>query len=401
MNEPGPAEQTGQPITVLLLSLLDSFVGITALRDVDEILGRAVDVARLSTRARYGAAVAIERGEITSFIHEGLTHSQVEALPHYPKGLGMLRAVIEDRNPIRIDRLQDDPRSIGFPLNHVPMAAFLGVPIMYEDKLRGALYLTKPPAHGTFSQLDELFMLTLANQAAVALETARLDIAKSEFIANAAHELRTPLTTMIGLSQTLGTRFDDIPKAQVLEYLKILSRQGDRIRDLLQHMLDVTMMETGRIRIDPKEVSVSDVLNGAIETAPPPSGRIVENDLDPELKARADPGRLEQVFVNLLTNSYRFGAGPTTISRRGGDRNRRAGDRGILITVEDRGPGIEPEMATSLFEPFARGAKAQPQHGSGLGLAIVKRLMRAMGGDIWYEPSPEGARFVLQLEASD
>lgn len=154
--------------------LLDSFVAVTSERDVAAILERAVDLARLSTQARYGAAVALERGAIAAFVHAGLTKAQFEALPHPPRGLGMLGAVLEEQVPIRLDRLQDDPRSVGFPINHVPMAAFLGVPIMFETELRGALYLTKPPGHGLFGDQDELFMLSLANQTAVALETVRL-----------------------------------------------------------------------------------------------------------------------------------------------------------------------------------------------------------------------------------
>ena len=157
-----------------LHGLLDSFVGLTSLRDPVEILQRAVDVARLSTGSRFGAAVTIAEGRLIEFVHEGLTQSEIDALPHLPEGKGMLGAVIEDKRPIRMDRLQDDPRSVGFPLNHVPMSAFLGVPIMGSDRLLGALYLTKPPGHGSFTEQDEFFMVTLAGQTSVAIETAML-----------------------------------------------------------------------------------------------------------------------------------------------------------------------------------------------------------------------------------
>ena len=172
MTPKGPKERGPAPSD--LHGLLDSFVGLTSLREPAEILQRAVDIARLSTGSRYGAAVMLDEGNIVEFVYEGLTQSEVDALPHLPEGRGMLGAVLEARIPIRMDRLQDDPRSVGFPVSHVPMQAFLGVPIQRKQRLLGALYLTKPPGHGVFTEQDEFFMVTLAGQASVALETAQL-----------------------------------------------------------------------------------------------------------------------------------------------------------------------------------------------------------------------------------
>src|SRR5687768_7773700 len=107
--------------------LLDSFVAIASERDVEAVLEQAVDLARLSTQSKYGAAVALADGGISVFVHKGMTTAQVAALPHYPEGHGMLGAVLEDKAPIRLDVLQDEVRSVGFPLGHVPMHAFLGV----------------------------------------------------------------------------------------------------------------------------------------------------------------------------------------------------------------------------------------------------------------------------------
>ena len=162
----GPA--LGHEGTTSLQLLLDSFVAITSELSAAAILERAVDLARLLTSARYGAAVALDNGEIAEFVHAGLTNAQFNAMPHLPLGKGM------QKTPIRLEVLQSDPRSVGFPLGHVPMTAFLGVPIFQETDLVGALYLTKSPGQGLFSQQDELFMISLANQTAVALETAHL-----------------------------------------------------------------------------------------------------------------------------------------------------------------------------------------------------------------------------------
>jgi signal transduction histidine kinase len=200
-----------------LHGLLDSFVGLTSLRDPVEILQRAVDVARLSTQARYGAAATVSDGVMTEFVHEGLTQSEFDSLPHLPRGKGMLGAVLDDRAPIRLNRLQDDPRSMGFPLNHVPMSAFLGVPITGHGGLLGAIYLTKPPGHGTFSEQDEFFMTTLAGQAAVALETATL-ISELE---------------------------DQRAITQLLERVAVASNEAREVSTALQSALDAVCEHTG------------------------------------------------------------------------------------------------------------------------------------------------------------
>jgi signal transduction histidine kinase len=153
--------------------LLDSFVAIAAERDAEAILEQAVDFARLASQARYGAAAVFDAGSVTHFVHKGLSVAQVRGMPHLPEGRGLLGAVLDDKRAIRLDRLEEDPRSVGFPDPHVPMAAFLGVPMFYEQQVLGALYLTKGPGEGTFNEQDELFMEALARQTAVALAASR------------------------------------------------------------------------------------------------------------------------------------------------------------------------------------------------------------------------------------
>lgn len=154
--------------------LLDSFVGIASERDTEAVLEQAVDLARMSTQAKYGAAVSLGPSGITHFVHRGMTTAQVAALPHLPEGHGMLAAVLEDKAPIRLERLQDADRSVGFPLGHVPMHAFLGVPILFDGELLGAIYLTKQPGQPPFTDEDELFIDAVARQTGAALEGVRL-----------------------------------------------------------------------------------------------------------------------------------------------------------------------------------------------------------------------------------
>jgi K+-sensing histidine kinase KdpD len=153
--------------------LLDSFVAIAAERDAEAILEQAVDFARLASQARYGAAAVFDAGVVSHFVHKGLSVAQARGMPHLPEGKGLLGAVLEHKHAIRLDRLDEDSRSVGFPDLHVPMAAFLGVPMFYEQHVLGAIYLTKGPGEGTFTEQDELFMEALARQTAVALAASR------------------------------------------------------------------------------------------------------------------------------------------------------------------------------------------------------------------------------------
>lgn len=153
--------------------LVDSFVAIGSESDVEQILHQAVDLARLSTQARYGAIATLRNGEVERFVHQGLTSTQIKAMPHLPRGRGLLAAVLEGKS-IRLERMNDDRRSIGFPLGHVPMSAFLGVPLLSDDEVAGGIYLSKPPGQGTFDEDDQLFVEALAKQTGLAIKNVNL-----------------------------------------------------------------------------------------------------------------------------------------------------------------------------------------------------------------------------------
>lgn len=203
------------PVSVDVQVLLDSFVSIAAERDENAVLERVVDLARLSTRARYGAALLTDGQRITQLVHAGMTTSQVAVLAHLPRGHGVLGAVLDEGRAIRLDRMQDHPSSVGFPLGHVPMSAFLGVPIHVDGALLGAIYLTKPPGEGAFGATDEVFVSALAGQAGHAVTMVRA-LAQSEDL---AHRLgvaeRLKSQAMAGLSNELdpGAAVDRILSA--------------------------------------------------------------------------------------------------------------------------------------------------------------------------------------------
>ncbi|GAA0630617.1 two-component system sensor histidine kinase [Sporichthya brevicatena] len=138
------------------------------------VLRRIVEVACELVNARYGAlGVLAPAGGLEQFIHVGMDDDAVERIGHLPAGKGLLGALIDEPQPIRLQNIGDDPRSVGFPANHPPMASFLGVPIRVRDEVFGNLYLSES-ASGRFSEDDERVVVALAATAGVVIENARL-----------------------------------------------------------------------------------------------------------------------------------------------------------------------------------------------------------------------------------
>jgi GAF domain-containing protein len=138
------------------------------------VLRRIVEVACELVNARYGAlGVLAPVGGLEEFIHVGMDDDAVERIGHLPAGKGLLGALIDDPQPIRLIRIADDARSVGFPANHPPMSSFLGVPVRVRNEVFGNLYLSES-ASGRFSEDDERVVIALAATAGVVIENARL-----------------------------------------------------------------------------------------------------------------------------------------------------------------------------------------------------------------------------------
>jgi signal transduction histidine kinase len=141
---------------------------------LDDLLARIVQAAREVVGARYAAlgVLSEDRTELVEFVTAGLDDAERAAIGDLPRGRGLLGALIRDARPLRLERISDDPRSVGFPANHPPMESFLGVPIALRGEAFGNLYLTDK-AGGPFTEEDEQIALTLAAQAAVAVDNVR------------------------------------------------------------------------------------------------------------------------------------------------------------------------------------------------------------------------------------
>jgi PAS domain S-box-containing protein len=220
-------------------------------------------------------------------------------------------------------------------------------------------------------------------------ERRRAEETLRRFIANASHELRTPLTTVSGYAEILATRGRDLAPGVFDEFLDTLGREGERVRHLIDSLLDLSRAEQRRSAAQVESVALAELARRVIEAAPPPDRTSVDVRIPASATGLADPESLERVLINLLTNAYKYGGRQVWMEA---ERDGRSG-----IVVADDGPGVPQETIAQLFEPFSRGPGA-PGMGSGLGLAIARSLMESFGGQIHYEAgAPNGARFVLTL----
>jgi two-component system phosphate regulon sensor histidine kinase PhoR len=225
----------------------------------------------------------------------------------------------------------------------------------------------------------------------------QLERQREEFVANVSHELRTPLSLIKGYVETLLDGARDNP--EVLErFLKIIERNANRLDLLIQDLLTISALESGRMKLDCQPVA----LRGLVERVFTHLQSKAENrkvrlvNQMPGLTAHGDVNRLDQVFANLVDNAIKYGRAEGSVVVGGKSRP----DGRLEIFVRDDGPGIPPESLDRVFERFYRvdKARSRDQGGTGLGLSIVKHIVQAHGGEVRAESEPgKGATFFFTL----
>ncbi|MDB5581224.1 MAG: torS [Bradyrhizobium sp.] len=216
----------------------------------------------------------------------------------------------------------------------------------------------------------------------------RANRAKDDFIAVVSHELRSPLNTISLWAQILSK--DQPKQTDVIEGVKAILRASQRQQQLIDDLLDVARMGTGKLRLALRPTRLAEAFEDAINSVRPAAqarGVSIESDLDVEVGiVRADPDRLEQVALNLLNNAVKFTPSGGRVSL----RMRRSGET-VEIDVTDSGIGIKAEFLDKIFNPFTQAeiGTARAHAGLGLGLAIAKQLIEQHNGTI--SVSSEGA----------
>ncbi|MBV9598928.1 MAG: GAF domain-containing protein, partial [Chloroflexi bacterium] len=286
----------------------------------------------------------------------------------------------------------------------------LAVPMVLKRRVVGVVDLESGDAYA-WSSTDERLLVSLANHAALAVDNLHLldetrkvaalrelDRMKTELLGTVSHELRTPLGSIKGYATTLLTHGSKLRKDEQREFLEIIDSEADRLRELIENLLDLSRLEAGVLRIDRQPTrlgsSVREVVR-KVQLASPSHEFVLDWPTDDPM-VNADQKRIYQVIQNLITNAVKYSpdGGCITVSAR-------VERRELIISVADQGLGIPEAELDKIFDRFHRVQTGVSRGigGTGLGLAICKGLVEAHGGHISAESAGEaqGSTFCFTL----
>ncbi|HKO36686.1 MAG TPA: response regulator [Pyrinomonadaceae bacterium] len=333
----------------------------------------------------------------------------------------VLDRIVTERAPVRLDESSDllideEPGSNS-------IRSFLGAPIISASAVRGWFYLLNSRTADEFTEAEERLAATFANHVAVAYENAslyaelenhatelRMEMAvrrqaeeerarllvreqaareeaeaanrnKDEFLATLSHELRTPLTAILGWSHLMRTR--QLNDSELTRALDTIERNARSQSQLIDDLLEVSRIITGKLSIDRGRVNVSKVIESSLDAIRPlaDAKEIKFTNAAPstDIAVVGDPTRLQQIFWNLFSNAVKF-------TPRGGrvSIETRIYDSRVRVSVADTGIGIKPEFVPFMFDRFrqADGSTTREHGGLGLGLAIVQHLVDLHAGAV-------------------
>jgi signal transduction histidine kinase len=359
--------------------------------DVNELLHvllpRIRDILRTDT-----CAVLLLDEETHELVARAALGIEEEVGVRIPLGAGFAGRVAAEARPMIID--VDEYQVYNPILRQKHLKSMLGVPLLVRGESLGVLHVgTLTPRQ--FAREEVELLQLVAERVAIAIERAQvheeliqLDQLKLNFVAIASHELRTPATAVYGVLKTLADRGQQLNEELREELLRVGVEQGERLRRLLEELLDLSRLDARAINVEPRPVVLKTALAEVIQSTPTVS-ESVELEIPDDLAAVVDPLVLERVVSNLLSNAVRYGAPPIKIAAQQRDRH-------LRVSVEDAGPGVPKELEGRIFDRFARG-QPSGEGGHGLGLAIARAYAQAHGGDLVYDRRPGGARFELLI----
>lgn len=375
--------------------------------DTEVILQRVIEATTKIIGARFGAFfynTVDKSGE--SYNLSAFWGAPREAFEKFgmPHNTEVFHPTFSGKGIVRSDDITKDARygknspHFDMPEGQLPVRSYLAVPVISNaGYVIGGLFFWHPEA-GVFISSHEGIVISIASQAAIALDNSRLfeevktlSAKKDEFIALASHELKTPLTTVKGYLQLLNQGEITNPAYFVSKCLK----QVERLYSLVEEMLDVSKVEAGKLRLRLEHFDLRQLLLDVVDNFhyTNKTHRIIFNDPGGSHTILADKYRIEQVLINLLSNAIKYSPGADKIQV-GLERN----SSSLTIRIKDEGIGVTPEQKSKLFNRFYRAEEASHISGLGLGLYLTKEILLRHGGsiDVISEPG-KGSEFHFSL----
>jgi signal transduction histidine kinase len=278
----------------------------------------------------------------------------------------------------------------------------MAVPLLRRGQLLGTIAFVSSIPSRVYGPDDLRLALALADRAVVAIENARLYRAsvdatelRDQVLGTVAHDLRNPLSTIL-LNAAALTRRGPEPERRSQKRSEAIHRAATRMNRLIQDLLDVAVMESGQLTIEPAPLAARDLIVGAVDMQRPlasSSSLELRVDVDRDLPdIWGDRDRLLQVFENLIGNAIKFTKAGGCITVGAASR-----DHQVVFRVADTGAGIAPENLPHVFDRFWQASKAGGL-GAGLGLPITKGIVEAHGGRIWVESTQgKGSTFSFTI----
>lgn len=306
--------------------------------------------------------------------------------------------IARNGEPLVIDDIQKDGRHYGEidKILEFKTRSILGVPLKFKQEIIGVVEVINKRHDAGFTGDDVYTLNTLASQAAIAIENARL-FAQSDQLADMIHELRTPISSVIGFIQLMQLK-PEITPDEVRDGLDNIYREATRLSQMINDFLDLSQLETGRTRLEITKVNLEELLQEVVDLFYPQAQDrkiTLTLNIEPNLpEIMGDANRLKQVLVNLIDNAIKYSESGGLVTIMVSFNEVR-----VQVSVQDTGLGIAQDELEAVFDKFYR----VPSHestakGSGLGLAIAKKIIEAHKGDIWVESEiGSGSTFTFSL----
>jgi len=374
--------------------------------DREAIVQQVTDLATDLTHAEFGAffynVTDSQSGDsYTLYTLSGAPREAFAKFPQ-PRATEIFAPTFHGEGIVRLDDVTRDPRFgknppyHGMPPGHLPVRSYLAVPVKTSSgEVLGGLFFGHSQA-GRFTGQHERLAAGIAAWASLALENARLyvvareaDRLKDEFLAVLSHELRTPLNAILGYARLLRGGVLSAEKAQ--RGMETLERNATSLTQIVEDVLDVSRIVSGKIRLDVQRVELPLVIHNAVATVQPAAdakGIRIHTVVDPRVgPVSGDPDRLQQVVWNLLSNAVKFTPKQGRVQVRLECVNSH-----VEIVVSDTGIGIRRDFLPHVFERFrqAEGGTTRKSGGLGLGLSIVRHIVEMHGGSVEAVSEGEG-----------